>query len=375
MAIIFGFPMPAARSKLAITLRRAPWAAALAALALVGSAGAQSSDWADSKEWADEFPESQAICRSLKTATAPPGDRPTRAQAAALKDCDSVDLYYGLDGAPDRIKARQCAFVQLDAKPDYLEDGVAGAGVLAMIYANGYGVRRNLDFAIHMACIDAFSAFELDTRVKALDARRRGQGPVEPYDYCDDASSGFGEGECSAIWSGQEAIKRNARFAAAGRTWTPVQRRAFAKLTKAREAYIEARVDNEVDLSGTARTVYAMAATDEVRDFDIELLEALTNGAGPGADQLTLARDDAALNDAYRRLMADRGEFPAKADIRRTQRVWLAYRDSWARFIRSTWPAKTDAVVAYVTRRRTITLLCMLDDLNAQPEGDVCLTT
>ncbi|RYF95122.1 MAG: hypothetical protein EON95_02690 [Caulobacteraceae bacterium] len=357
----------------ALVSRSAPWAAAFAALALFGSAGAQSGDWADSKKGARKYPESQAICRSLKTATAPAGDRPTKAQAAALKDCDSVDLYYGLGGAPDRIKARRCAFVQLDSKPDDLEDGVSGAGVLAMIYANGDGVSRNLDFAIHMACLDAFSPFEIDSRVKALDARRRGEGLNEPYDYCDEASSGFAMGECSAIWSGQETVKRNARFAAAGRTWNPVQRKAFAKLSKAREAYVEARVDNEVDLSGTARTVSAMAARDQIRDFDIELLEALTKGAGPGADRLTLTRDDAALNDAFRRLMADRGAFPAKADIRRTQRLWLAYRDSWAGFMRLTWPTKADAVVAYVTRQRTIRLLCMLDDGDAHPGGDVCL--
>src|ERR1700686_1514942 len=62
-----------------------------------------------------------------------------------LRHCDSEALYYGFGRAPDPSAALECAYYER-AHPDPTRgDPFAGPGVLAMLYANGQGVRRDYD--------------------------------------------------------------------------------------------------------------------------------------------------------------------------------------------------------------------------------------
>jgi len=44
----------------------------------------------------------------------PAGDRPTPAEEMALAKCVSVDIYYGFGETADPVKARKCAYAEMD---------------------------------------------------------------------------------------------------------------------------------------------------------------------------------------------------------------------------------------------------------------------
>ena len=58
----------------------------------------------------------------------PAADRPTAAEEKALASCASVDFYYGLGAPADPVKARKCAYAEMDrgTKP-----GLTGKAILA----------------------------------------------------------------------------------------------------------------------------------------------------------------------------------------------------------------------------------------------------
>ena len=116
---------------------------------------------------------SAAVCKRLEDRAPPAADRPTPAQARALKDCDSEALYYGEKGPPDFVKARLCAFQEDDeGKGDSrTEDVFAGQTILMQLYANGLGgVKRDLDQATAYACAIDGAPAEVDGRVQHLQA-------------------------------------------------------------------------------------------------------------------------------------------------------------------------------------------------------------
>lgn len=342
------------------------WRTALvAALAFGGLAQAQSPSllWGDNDpRIAADFPESVAICRRVRQALPPPADRPDAAARQTLKGCDSVDLYYGLGGqAKDVVRARQCAFIQ--AEQDENEDGPTGFGLLAMVYANGDGVPRNIDTAQRMACEEGFSQADIDARIKALEARRTAAGATR-FDYCDDAMSDYSLGWCAAIDSDLEQQKRRKTFAGYADAWTPGQRKALAAVLKTETVYTDTLMRDETDMGGTMRFLRTWGGESKVRAFTDSLLKALVNNAGPGGDAATLARDDAALNAAWRRLAAIKLEQMDGIDhagVTRTQRAWLKHRDAWTALARQRWPEKANAITAYVTRERTRRLQCLAD--------------
>src|ERR1041385_1864230 len=58
--------------------------------------------------------ETKKICQQHKTIDLPAKDRPTSAETAALAKCSSEDLYYGIGAPADPVKARKCAYLEMD---------------------------------------------------------------------------------------------------------------------------------------------------------------------------------------------------------------------------------------------------------------------
>src|SRR5262245_41978449 len=116
---------------------RKPAATALALGVMAATlAWAQSDeDWADQKEFAPGYAQSQAVCRSVKAKRIPAADMPDASTVAALKGCDAEALYYGIGRPKDAVAARKCAIAQMsDADAKY--DPFGGAALLMVIYAN-----------------------------------------------------------------------------------------------------------------------------------------------------------------------------------------------------------------------------------------------
>ncbi|MDB5468458.1 MAG: hypothetical protein JWR84_18 [Caulobacter sp.] len=345
-----------------------PWLPlALVSLLLCTAAAAEPEYWGDS-DFQKEYPESVADCAKYRKVEPPAADRPTAAQLAALKICDSSDAYYEISGPGDAVKARHCAFAEMARNEN---DGPAGAGVLMMLYANGRGVKPNLPYAIRMACTVGGAPFEVSGRIAALEGRMKGEGTDTAFDYCDDVTSGYAAGLCASIGARVQDHQRALRFAELGHGWTPVQKAAWDRVMAAETAYADAMAEGEVDLSGTMRGVFALEAEGEIKVSTLGLLEALDTKAFDKAVPGQLQKSDAALNAAWKKVTANSFEdfgTVTKDGVRGTQRAWIKYRDAWSAFANLKWPGMGDTAADYLTRERTNALLCLIGD-------DACIAT
>jgi uncharacterized protein YecT (DUF1311 family) len=231
-------------------------------------------------------------------------------------------------------------------------------GVLAMLYANGLGVVRNLDVATLYACRAGGAYREVQGRIEHLQALQTSP-PGTSYDQCDDITSGFMMGICASIGDQQADKIRNA-YLARLRTQLPApQVAAFDQLIAATNAFAKARGD-ETDVSGTARGMLVVQAEAREKEWLREHLYAFEKGTFKAAPQpLTLV--DAELNRAYKALMSapatdqeqpDRlaGSTVTRSEVRAAQRLWLTYRDSWVRFAALRYPAlPADTLTAILT--------------------------
>jgi hypothetical protein len=221
-------------------------------------------------------------------------------------------------------------------------------GVLAMLYANGLGVARNLDLATRYACRAGGAYSEVRGRVEHLQALQTSP-PGTSYDQCDDVTSGYMGGICANIGAGQ-AEKIRLAYLARLRSQLPApQAAAFDRLVAATEALANARGD-ETDLSGTARGMMVAGAVAREREWLREHLVAFEKGQFKAPTAPALAVTDARLNRLYQALMAapvtdkdqpDRlpDSTVTKTAVRAAQRLWLANRDAWVRFAAVRYPA------------------------------------
>src|SRR6478609_7976771 len=81
-------------------------------------------------------PGAKQMCAAVKDVELPAADKPTPAEEKSLASCVSVDLYFGFGQTADPIKARKCAYAEIDRNDKTL---IGGKAILMMIYANGNG--------------------------------------------------------------------------------------------------------------------------------------------------------------------------------------------------------------------------------------------
>lgn len=339
-----------------------PWLPlAIVSLLLCTAAAAEPEYWGDA-DFHKDYPESVAQCARYRKVEPPTADRPTAAQLATLKTCESADAYYEITGPGDAVKARHCAFAEMARGEN---DGPSGAGVLMMLYANGRGVAENLPYAIRMACTVGGAPFEVQGRIAALEARMKGEGTDTAFDFCDDVTSGMGTGLCASISAREQDHQRNQRIAELGRGWTPAQKAAWDRVIAAQTVYADALANGEVDLSGTMRGVFATEAKGEIKTGALGLLDALDSKALDKAAPGQLQKSDAALNAAWKKVTAHSFEdfgTVTMDGVRTTQRAWLKYRDTWTAFANLSWPGMGETTADYLTRERTNALLCLIGD-------------
>lgn len=326
----------------------------------------------DASDWniANASPVTQATCKRSQAAPVPPADLPGPADLPALASCDSVALYYGDEGAADPVRARQCAYLER-AGGDGGELG--GSAMLAMIYANGKGVPRNLPLATKFACEAGGAPAEIDSRIEHLDQLgTHPAAPQAPFDFCDDITSGYMAGACAAVASGHADARREDALDQLTQSYDLAQRQALAGLRQAADAYFQGHAGNEVDLSGTARDAFALEDEGRHRQAFLDELKSLESDQLPAADATAARRADARLNAIYRRVLAhpglatkdgelgDMGTIKASG-IRADQRLWLVYRDAWLRFAAARKPTLSrDAVLAWITQQRVDDLRTLL---------------
>jgi uncharacterized protein YecT (DUF1311 family) len=240
---------------------------------------------------------------------------------------------------------------------------VAGSdnAVLMMLYANGFGVQRNTDIALHYACqLDFIAKAEMEARVEHLTSGRTGKAP---FDQCDDITSGYMGGICASIREDLNKQVRDARLERVTKKLTPAGQEAFTKLRAAAERYLDAAHD-EVDGRGTAANAMASQHIGKLRE---QFMQAVLDAAGgklPAASAAAYAERDARLNEAYKAVMgisSTQEGWPDRigdstishAAVRDTERRWLAYRDAFTAFAaRLPSPPGAAAVKLLLTNQR-----------------------
>src|SRR4051812_24469275 len=166
------------------------------ALGFCALAAASAQDWSENKdEITSGMTQSKAICRGVLRRDPPAADKPDAKIAASLKGCDSEKLYYGIGMKADPVRARQCAFLEMQREPD--EGVFAGRTMLMTIYANGVGAKRDLDVATHLACGLEGAPAEVDGRVTHLAELKAKNWAGHDFDFCDDITSGLAMGYCA----------------------------------------------------------------------------------------------------------------------------------------------------------------------------------
>lgn len=289
-------------------------------------------------------------CKRVEHRSAPE----TGARAAGAVQCDAGSLYYDKRSQAETSAAewkavRECALAHGD-KP-----------VLMMLYANGFGVERDIDVAMHYACsLDFAAKAEMEGRIAHLAAMRPGS-PV--FDQCDDITSGRMGTICAGIRERQAGRVRDARLERTVRQLSRAARGRFDALRTAAEGYANAGAA-ETDMQGTAAPGLATARAGRLREEFVQAVLDAAAGrlASSSAQQVTEL--DRELNRIYREVMAipssqanrpdQIGESTiSRADVRDAERRWIAYRDAFLAF-GARMPSGSDshAIHALLLRQR-----------------------
>jgi len=343
---------------------------------LVAQSGAAPSPVAPSPADAQE----QTRCQqSLRTPL--PAEAYELVAPNAWPGCNSYRLYSGIGGGADYAAARHCAWIERLAfkaglKPQNSIAGAAGgAAMLAVLYANGEGVDRNLSLAGRFACEAG-----LGGSLKDLDALAANSGAGQKkFKYCGEVRAPGLAGLC-AEWN-REIVAWNTELRDQARAnpvdslsaqWPTAQRDALLALSRAADAYSTAHAEGEVDLSRSGHATAETAAGRMLRERFVAALKACEQGRLPRGSAADSSSAEDAMNRIFPRAVAAAGAGkPVHGSvgpdgIRRAQQAWLAYRDAWLEFAKERYPASSrDAWVALLTNDRVAILEGTLCEIGA----------
>jgi uncharacterized protein YecT (DUF1311 family) len=273
----------------------------------------------------------------------------------APTNCDPMGLY---DRKRSQATTSQAEWDQVRACAAARGDDA----VLMMLYANGYGVPHDRDRAIHHACSLEFVAkAEMEGRIAHL---VDGNAPGKAFDLCDDITSGAMGARCTERREAQDSRVREARLNRAARSLPASSGAAFAKLRQAAGRYATEAGYSETDANGTAAADFAYRRQARLREQAMQAMLDTIAGKLPPSTPAEYAARDRELNQIYDELMAipsKQTDWPDRigdstiqhADVRKGERLWLAYRDAFVAFS-ATLPlgANAHAIGSLLTAQR-----------------------
>jgi hypothetical protein len=310
------------------------------------------------------------ICASAKAQPLITAQPTEPLSAERLANCDETALYYGLGNKPDYAAALQCGWYQRMHPQHAVGNMFYGPGVLAMLYANGKGVPRNYDLAIRFACEDSWAAeAEMANRIGHLEHLRDTGSQQATFDLCDDAMSGLSDGSCTSISTRAAGAIRSRKIAHIVDMLSERARSAFPPLQSAESSFEQARIDHEIDLSGTSRAAFQLREEAKLRDQFLIDLQRFGKGDIPPASEAELSLYDKKLSEIYLRIehaRAGNWEFGTvkPEGIRETERRWISLTDAWIAFARIAYPnLSTPRIRVQLIRLRIHQLRSINDEL------------
>lgn len=280
--------------------------------------------------------------------------------------CASYRSYRGIGRPANYSEARACAWQERLAQNAKLGQNqkepiawvVGGSLILADIYFNGTGVKRNIPLAMRFACES-----EEGMATAALPGIAKLNGSLrarEPFEFCDYATTTFTMNFCSGYRSEIEDDQRSRYYNSLKSSMTTEQRAAFEKLLAAQSAYIEAHA-SEVDQGGTIRAIRTIGSESILKDlFHTEVVH-FERKKWPILSANQIATADVLLHREYvKKLQQLRTQTKESIDegavtadhLSSVEEAWEKYRDAWAAFARLRYPATAAIICAEITLDR-----------------------
>ena len=280
--------------------------------------------------------------------------------------CASYRSYRGIGRPVNYSEARACAWQErLAQKADLGQNQeeptawiVGGPLILADIYFNGAGVKRDISLAMRFAC-------ESEERMATLAlpdiAKLNGSPhPHRRFEFCDYAASTFTMNFCSSYASEIEDDRRSRYYNSLKSFMTPEQRAAFVKLLAAQDAYTKAHAF-EVDQGGTIRGIRTAGSQGILKElFHTEVVH-FERKKWPSLSDNEITMADPWLHREYGKKLQqlrtqteesiDQGAVTA-GNLSSVEERWQAYRDAWVAFARLRYPAAVALIRAEITLAR-----------------------
>jgi len=277
-------------------------------------------------------------------------------------DCASNRSYRGIGRPVDYSKARACAWQERLAQDADLGQNqdepnawiVGGSLILADIYFNGAGVKRNIPLAMRFACES-----EEGMAMLALPdiTKLNGSLPAHgPFEFCDYAATTITMNFCFGYTSEIEDDRRSRYYDSLKSSMTPEQRAAFERLLFAENAYVVAHA-SEVDQGGTIRGIRTLGSMNILKDlfhtevvhFERERWPVLSEGQIAGADALLRREYEEKLQQLGTQTKEDIAQGAVTAThLSGTEKTWETYRDAWVAFAHLRYSAAVTAIRAEI---------------------------
>lgn len=331
-------------------------------------------------------PNWRAVCAEVVQAPLPSAaqalaDAAARQPVAAnlpafpLDGCDAEAEYYGYGGPgaggpnfhlhPRYAAALKCGYLQREHPTPQFGDSFEGPGVLAMLYANGYGVPRDTTLALRFACeVKLAAGAEMEGRIGRLEALRDGKLPKKPpFDLCDDATSGGMGGHCEEIAQNLADSGRRRRLAVAQAKLPARAQAMLPGLEQAERTLEQVRGTQEyTGGGGSGAGGFRLLDQGQLREQFVINLERFAKGDLPAASPAERRKTEAELARVYAAAETAPVEtYPGAVQpqgVAATQEAWRRLFAEWMRFVPVAYPGlSVGAVAVELERLRTHQLL------------------
>ena len=280
--------------------------------------------------------------------------------------CASYRSYRGIGRPVNYSEARACAWQERLAQKAELGQNqmertawtVGGSLILADIYFNGAGVKRDIPLAMRFAC----ESEEGIAMLALPDIATRNGSPRAngPFEFCDYAASTFTMNSCSSYASEIEDDRRSRYYNSLKSSMAPEQQEAFEKLLAAQNAYTKVHAF-EVYQGGTIRGIRTVGSQGIVKDlFHTEVVH-FERRKWPSLSENEIRMADTWLNREYMDKLQqlrtrnqesiDQGAVTA-SNLSIVEVTWQTYRDAWVAFARLRYPAAVALIRAEITLDR-----------------------
>src|SRR5438270_4223004 len=273
-------------------------------------------------------PGAKQMCAAVKDVELPAADRPTPAEEKALAKCVSVDAYFGFGQPADPIKARKCAYAEIDRSAKV---PLGGKAILMMVYANGNGATRNFDAAIKLACSLGGAPGDDTGRVYQLDRLKKQNWTGNNFSVCDHSSGREMYEQCAILSERFDKIERDQKFYELTAGWKPAEKKAFHAFMEEANKFYEVQAKNGVNLEGTFEIQEEIFFKNNL----LTTLEAFERGELPKYTAEEFQRAQAAESAAYERTQTgsdDHWGTVTRQGVQKSEDEWRRYCNAWIAF-------------------------------------------